>query len=390
MPILRDNFIVLQQYHQYLKGHTNCSGATFEIYETYNNQILNWAAERPLSDAPCFTITFPKFLLNQRNIKNEHYSSEYMQGICSYTRRFFTWANYHKEEYQQINRDWILTIKPEKSIEGIHEIVFYTLDEVQKICDLRPESMRLKRAIAALAFLLLSGMRISAFFTLPIKNVNLDSYTVRQLPSDGVCTKYNKAAITTLLVNTKLMKIIKEWDDLVRSQCPPDSSWYARLNNEGKFNPRIIIPMTIDNQDELKKQARYPYKNFCTDLKTICKMAGVVYKSPHKARYGHIHLGFSKTKTAEERKAISINAMHESLSITDEVYARMSSDHANNILLSLNFDDYSYEDNILSENHECSTDSDAINKMMMQFFSSIDPDLLIKAGEYMKRMKKNS
>ena len=254
MTILRNNFAVLQQYHRYLKARTNCSGATFEIYETYNRQILDWAAEQPLSNAPSFIVTFPKYLINHRNSKNEHYSAEYMQGICSYTRRFFTWAYDNKEEYQKITRDWISTIKPEKTIDGIHEIVFYSLDEVQRICDLKPESMRLKRAIAALAFLLLSGMRIAAFFTLPIRNVNLDAYTVRQLPSEGVCTKYNKAAITTLLVNSKLMKIIKEWDNLVRSQCPPDSSWYARLNNEGKFNPRIIIPMTIDNKDELKKR----------------------------------------------------------------------------------------------------------------------------------------
>ena len=45
--------------------------------------------------------------------------------------------------------------------------------------------------------------------------------------------------------------------------------------------------------------------------------------------------------------------------------------------------------NIISENHECSTDSDAINKMMMKFFSSIDPDMVIQIGEFMKRMEKD-
>lgn len=36
-------------------------------------------------------------------------------------------------------------------------------------------------------------------------------------------------------------------------------------------------------------------------------MAGVAYKFPHKARYGHIHPGFTKAKTAEELKAVSLN-----------------------------------------------------------------------------------
>ena len=391
MAILRSNFDILHQYHEFLKAQTSCSGASLKNYEFYENLILDWAAEEPLEGAQNFAIPFPKFLLSQKNEREKSYSSEYMKGVCGFTRRFFLWARDNREEFRLIKTEWITKIKPIKSIEDVQEIYFYTLEDVQKICELKPENMRLRRAIAALAFLLLSGMRISAFFTLPIKNVDLKTHTVHQLPSDGVCTKYNKAAITTILINSKLMEIVNEWDNLVRSQCPPDSSWYARLDSVGNLDPRAIIPMTIENKDELKIKARNPYSGFRKDLQKVCKMAGVVYKSPHKARYGHIHLGFSKAKTAEERKAVSVNAMHESLSITDEVYARMSSDHANNILLSFNFDDdSSYEDDFLSDNQKCITDSDAINKMMTKVFSSIDPDMVIQAGIFMKKMKKES
>ena len=339
MGFFRGNQIVLHQYHIYLKEQTACSGISLKNYESRNNLILDWAGEQPLAKAPSFEVSFPKYLIAQRNSKDKPYSAEYMKGCCSYARRFFRWARSNKKRYKQIPEEWIAKIKPEKTIEGVNEIVFYTLEEVQRICELNPESMRLRRAIAALAFLLLSGMRISAFLTLPIKDVNLDSYTVRQLPSDGVCTKYNKAAVTTLLINSKLMRIIREWDDMVRSQCSPDCSWYARLDSTGRLDPKNVLPMTVENKDELKKKALYPYSGFCKDLKKVCKMAGVTYKSPHKARYGHIHLGFSKARTAEERKAVSINAMHGSLAVTDEVYARMSSYQANKILLSFNFDE---------------------------------------------------
>ncbi len=339
MGFLQSNKNTLNQYHVYLKEQTACSGSSLKNNEARKNLIIGWAGEQPLTKAPSFEVSFPKYLIAQRNNKNRPYSAEYMKGCCSYARRFFKWARDHKKGYKQIPEEWIAKITPEKTIEGVNEIVFYSLEEVQLICKLEPESMRLRRAIAALAFLLLSGMSISAFLTLPIKDVNLDSYTVRQLPSDGVCTKYNKAAVTTLLINSKLMRIIREWDDMVRSQCPPDSTWYARLDNTGRLVPKTVVPMTVENKDELKKKALYPYSGFCKDLRKICKMAGVTYKSPHKARYGHIHLGFSKAKTAEERKAVSINAMHESLSITDDVYARMSSYQANKILLSFNFDE---------------------------------------------------
>ena len=388
MACLRKNFTLLNQYRNYLKTQKTCSGATLKVYEAYDSLILDWAEEQPLSKAQSFEVTFPKFLISQRNSKNEPYSMEYMKGICAYTRRFFEWARDHKQDYRQITGEWIKMIKPEKTIEGVHEIFYYTLDDVQRICDLKTDDIRLRRTIAALAFLLLSGMRIAAFFTLPIKDVNLDSRTVRQLPTDGVCTKYNKAAITTLLMNSRLMKIIKEWDDLVRSQCPLDSSWFARLDRNGNFDPRIIIPMTIDNKDELKARARYPYRDFCKDLKIVCEMAGVTYKSPHKARYGHIHLGMSKARTAEERKAISENAMHGSLSVTDEVYARMNSDHANKILASFDFDDDPSGKRSDPE-IESNANSDSMNDMMMKLFTAMDPDMLIQAGEFMKSMKTN-
>ena len=117
-------------------------------------------------------------------------------------------------------------------------------------------------------------------------------------------------------------------------------------------------------------------------------MAGVSYKSPHKARYGHIHLGMSKARTAEERKAISENAMHGSLAVTDEVYARMNSDHANKILASFDFDDNPSGKRSDPE-IESNANSDSMNDMMMKLFTAMDPDMLIRAGELMKSMKTN-
>ena len=91
-------------------------------------------------------------------------------------------------------------------------------------------------------------MRIAAFFTLPIKDVNLDSRTVRQLPTDGVCTKYNKAAITTLLMNSRLMKIIKEWDDLVRSQIINDLVECALQYDEDVIKNQILVLGDLNHQ----------------------------------------------------------------------------------------------------------------------------------------------
>ena len=60
------------------------------------------------------------------------------------------------------------------------------------------------------------------------------------------------------------------------------------------------------------------------------------YKS--KARYGHIHLAMQKAKTMEERKAVSLNVMHENTDVTDKVHQRMPGHEAQNIITRFSFD----------------------------------------------------
>lgn len=123
------------------------------------------------------------------------------------------------------------------------------------------------------------------------------------------------------------------------------------------------------------------------DLKTVREMAGIIYKSPHNARYGHIHPGMSKAGAAEERKVISENAMHGSLFVTDEVYARMNSDQANKILAGFDFDDEPVRNNFDLQTGSAG-DSNSMNEMMMKLFTAMDPEMLIQAGELMRSMKK--
>ena len=54
--------------------------------------------------------------------------------------------------------------------------------------------------------------------TLPISCVDIEGMTVFQLPQEGMRTKFNKAAETTLLPIEPLLVIVKEWDQLVRKE----------------------------------------------------------------------------------------------------------------------------------------------------------------------------
>ena len=79
--------------------------------------------------------------------------------------------------------------------------------------------------------------------------------------------------------------------------------------------------------------------------------------------------------------------MHGSLSVTDEVYARMNSDQANKILAGFDFDDEPAGNNSIPQT-KSADDPNSMNNMMMKLFSAMDPEMLIQAGELMRAMKK--
>lgn len=53
------------------------------------------------------------------------------------------------------------------------------------------------------------------------------------------------------------------------------------------------------------------------------KKSGLEYHSPHKFRHGHIHYGLGQSKSQADFKAVSLNVMHESIQITDQVYSNI-------------------------------------------------------------------
>jgi len=61
-------------------------------------------------------------------------------------------------------------------------------------------------------------------------------------------------------------------------------------------------------------------------MKVWLEAMGLPYHSPHKFRHGQVHHGNTLAKTIEDFKAVSMNAMHSSMKITDEFYANLNDD----------------------------------------------------------------
>ena len=61
----------------------------------------------------------------------------------------------------------------------------------------------------------------------------------------------------------------------------------------------------------------------------MCKEVGIPYKSPHKLRHGHAIFGLKHANTMEDMKAVSLNLMHSSITITDSIYTKLNAEGIN-------------------------------------------------------------
>jgi integrase len=239
------------------------------------------------------------------------------QRICLGGRLFYEWA---KEElsggYDAIPDRWIQAIRPSKSRipVRVEPHAAWELEDVLKIARLSVSEYHLQRAQAAICFLYLSGMRSTAFLTLPLNCVDIDQRQIEQNPAKGVITKNRKAAITTLLPIPELIQVVKGWDEWVRSRLPLDTPWFAYLD------PYDRLKSPESNIQERVNGRRMACVN---GMKRVCVLAGVPYKSPHKLRHGHAIFGIKHARDMRELKAISQNLMHSSISITDGIYGNL-------------------------------------------------------------------
>ena len=170
--------------------------------------------------------------------------------------------------------------------------------------------------------LFLSGMRADALATLPVACVDIARRELRQLPEMGVRTKNRKAALTYLLEIPALLEVVSRWDRRVQN-FPPDSLWYSSMTRDSL----TLLSVSVAHRERGDLIQR--------DLRPICALAGVPYLSPHKLRHGHVVYALKQARNMAELKAISLNVMHASVTITDQVYGKLVDNDVRRIISGL-------------------------------------------------------
>ena len=344
--IIRPNYFDVMAYLEYQEKILQYSYKTIDRKWAHLRHLLEWADSVPLPKAKKIEPTFPNYLESARNDgKAKSLSPASMKRACLEVRSFFKWAKLNRtSKYSKVKESWIETIRPSRANSQQSELIereYYKLEEVRQLINFVPDRLIEKRDRAAAAFIYLSGIRISAFVSLPVHCVDLDSDSpfVNQLPSEGVETKFNKAARTYLLPIPDLLEVVREWDSFVRSELSENDLWYSIVNRDG----------TAWGNFEEMGSTESRRMSFSRGLKRMCKRANLSYKSPHKLRNGHGVFGVKAAKTIKEFKSFSQNMMHSNMQITDSLYGHLANDEVKETILGFGIQAESKNENELFE-----------------------------------------
>jgi integrase len=324
--IWRNNYKLTKAYLEYRSSVDQLSANSLEVERTYIRHVLEWADSTTFQKIYGKRPTLPDYLLRNRwDGKSGQISQVHMKKTLGAARRFFTWLYENYPDYRAIKPSWINSLKPKRlgSVPIKKEVV--TLDEIKAIAAAPVENLAERRIKAAACFWYLSGIRIGAFVSLPIRAVNIERREVYQFPSLGVRTKNRKHGTTFLLDVPELLAVVFEWDQYVRSILPDDGFWFAPFS-----------PDTREIDPACKAIGAHRQSIAGRNLTAWLDRVGLPHHSPHEFRHGHIQYGAAHAKTIADFKAVSMNVMHSSMKITDEVYSKLGVDEIRNRINGLN------------------------------------------------------
>jgi integrase len=324
----RDNYVKIQRHLLYLEEVMQLTPVSLDRYRFYLRHLLLWAGDRDFNDVQSIRPTFPVYLASLPGKNGKGIMAGTTQKkILNTSKRFLRWAKAtYSRELNGLSMNWIDTLRQIRQPQIMTDHIFVSEEEVKTIISFPAEEcdLALIRDQAAAAMLFLTGMRGSAFVTLPISAIDLPNLTIRQWPELGVHTKNTKKATTFLLSIPELLVPVHRWDQIVRSSLPSKAPWYAPISHSWGEQSLSNVEPGKNRLNALEKR-----------LKLLFLLVDLQYKSPHKFRHGHAVFGLLHAQTMADYKAVSMNLMHDSIEITDSTYAPMLSSDVQDRILGL-------------------------------------------------------
>lgn len=316
------NAIVKRKFYDYKKATKGYSESTMTAMI---RAISLWEDFTHAEDFRNFDPAKVKeFITHLLTKKNPPLALNSCSHVLLYLRTFYEWLpmlDGYKRKIKLTDAEYFrLDRKMTKIAQYSNERPQPTQEMIVKAIDsVKIENELDRRDQALLAFAYLSGMRIKAIVTLPLRCVDPETLSVSQDPSMGVDTKFTKKIPTTLFAfDEKLVEIFRQWVKFLREE---------KLFGD---NDPLFPSTLIEQQDssfvyaatKLSKQFWRNTSSAREIFKRRFNEAGLDYFVPHSFRHAAIAKARSLAKTPEQMKAVSQNVGHENLATTYD-YAPM-------------------------------------------------------------------
>ena len=187
-----------------------------------------------------------------------------------------------------------------------------------------------KRNRALIAFLILTGGRVTAVASLKLKHVYLDDGRIEQHPGE-VKTKYSKKIVTFFFpVGDYFKDIIIEWVHFLKNEkhfdynSPLFPNTKLSLNENDQFSRHELDSVVWQSTTAIR-----------TIVKQAFESAGLDYYNPHSFRNTVVQLGYQFCKTPEDFKAWSQNLGHSSPLTTFTSYGQIEENNQGEIIKKL-------------------------------------------------------
>jgi len=312
--ILRGNWQAVNKYLKYRSEVDQVSHKTVRLEKTWLRHLLLWADDNPFIKAPTIRPTFPQYVISGRLDGSEKaFSQVYITKVIGTAKRFFDWLSKHQSGFSFIRFNYLDTLKSPRMETKPQDHEAVTKEEIIAIAKAPVKTLMEERIQAAAVLWFLSGIRIGAFVSLPIKAVDIENRTIMLWPSLGVKTKFSKHSTVYLLEIPELLEVVAAWDYKIKQILKPDDFWFAPLST-----------VTYDFELNYQESGKYRSDGARKDLKAWLHEVGIKYHSPHKFRHGHAVYGLKRANTFSEFKAVSQNLSHASINTTDQIYSILS------------------------------------------------------------------
>jgi len=316
------NETIKRKYYGFLDSSEGFSRETIDAHE---KAIWLWEDHTKEADFAGFNMTtaraFRDWLKEKKKARSDdRVSLSYCYDMIRHLKDFFTWLSEQPSYKSKINKTAIAYLSLSRA--DIKKALqpkntgYPSLEEIKSVIENIKGTFEIDmrdKALISLTFL--TGARISAIISLPIRSYDKKQQTIDQDPKMGVKTK-NSKHITTAIIPFTYKEPLQYF-----------ATWVDYLVNQKGFKPTDPIFPSTKLEKKENSLSYYnagnvsnEYWSNATPARKIFEkrfeQAGVKYYHPHTLRHALVKELSKLPLTEEEKKAVSQNLGHEHIGTT--------------------------------------------------------------------------